>query len=172
MIWFSCVSNPAVRLNRLYRREVLFPFVQWSFSWFWTSDSKWHLGFGYLYYNYDIYLWYFSSFQSSTTRINGGMCLDSPFHTKWQLWSKKMLEVNWTIELFLKFPNHFVVSISCMFQTRKAVLKINIVQYIKNFFLSEVNNRETIVAIEPNKDAYCLQKRTEKLPMLCRLLWF
>ena len=33
-------------------------------------------------------------------------------------------------------------------------------------FLSEVNNRETIVAIEMNNDTYCLQKRIEKYPLI------
>ena len=32
-------------------------------------------------------------------------------------------------------------------------------------FLSEVNNRETIAAIEVNKDTYFLQKRIEKFPL-------
>ena len=32
-------------------------------------------------------------------------------------------------------------------------------------FLSEVNNRETIAAIEVNNDTYCLQKRIEKFPL-------
>ena len=32
-------------------------------------------------------------------------------------------------------------------------------------FLSEVNNRETIAAIETNNDTYCLQKRIEKFPL-------
>ena len=31
--------------------------------------------------------------------------------------------------------------------------------------LSEVNNRETIAAIEANHDTYCLQKRIEKFPL-------
>ena len=38
----------------------------------------------------------------------------------------------------------------------------------ENFFLSEVNNRETIAAIEENNDTYCLQKRIEKFR--CSLL--
>ena len=33
-------------------------------------------------------------------------------------------------------------------------------------FLSEVNNRETIVAIGVNNDTYCLQKRIEKFPLV------
>ena len=33
-------------------------------------------------------------------------------------------------------------------------------------FLSEVNNRETIVAIEANNDSYFLQKRIEKFPLI------
>ena len=32
-------------------------------------------------------------------------------------------------------------------------------------FLSEVNNRETIAAIEANNDTYCLEKWIEKFPL-------
>ena len=32
-------------------------------------------------------------------------------------------------------------------------------------FLSEINNRETIAAIEANNDTYCFQKRIEKFPL-------
>ena len=35
----------------------------------------------------------------------------------------------------------------------------------RELFLSEVNNRETIAAIEANNDTYCLPKRIEKFPM-------
>ena len=35
----------------------------------------------------------------------------------------------------------------------------------RELFLSIVNNRETIAAIEANNDAYFLQKRTEKFPL-------
>ena len=37
---------------------------------------------------------------------------------------------------------------------------------IENFFLSEVNNREKIAAIEANNHTYCLQKRIEKFPLI------
>ena len=32
--------------------------------------------------------------------------------------------------------------------------------------VSEVNNKETIAAIEVNDDTYCLQKRIEKFPLV------
>ena len=35
----------------------------------------------------------------------------------------------------------------------------------RELFLSEVNNKTIIAAIEANNDAYCLQKRTEKFPL-------
>ena len=34
----------------------------------------------------------------------------------------------------------------------------------RELFLSEVNNRETIATIEATNDAYCPQKRIEKVP--------
>ena len=33
------------------------------------------------------------------------------------------------------------------------------------FFLSKVNNRKTIAAIEANNETYCLQKLIEKFPL-------
>ena len=36
----------------------------------------------------------------------------------------------------------------------------------REFFLLEVNNGETIAAIESNNDTYCLQKRIEKFPLM------
>ena len=36
----------------------------------------------------------------------------------------------------------------------------------RELFLSEVNNMETISAIDMNNDTYCLQKRIEKFPLL------
>ena len=39
-------------------------------------------------------------------------------------------------------------------------------------FLSEVNNGETIAAIEANNDTYCLQKRVEKFPLLRQTMHF
>ena len=35
----------------------------------------------------------------------------------------------------------------------------------ENFFLSEVNNRETIAAIGANNNTYCFQKQIEKFPL-------
>ena len=37
--------------------------------------------------------------------------------------------------------------------------------FFNGTFLSEVNNRETISAIEANNDTYCLQKRIENFPL-------
>ena len=36
----------------------------------------------------------------------------------------------------------------------------------RELFLSEVNNMETIVAIEANNDTYCLQNRIEKFALM------
>ena len=36
----------------------------------------------------------------------------------------------------------------------------------ENFFLSQVNNTETIASIEANNDAYCLQNRKGKFPLI------
>ena len=35
----------------------------------------------------------------------------------------------------------------------------------RELFLSDVNNRETIVAIKANNGTYCLQNRIEKFPL-------
>ena len=40
----------------------------------------------------------------------------------------------------------------------------------RELFLSEVNNRETIAAIEANNDIYCFQKRIEKFPLSCKCI--
>ena len=42
----------------------------------------------------------------------------------------------------------------------------------RELFLLEVNNRETITAIEENNDTYCLQKRIEKFPLRFYFLKF
>ena len=39
----------------------------------------------------------------------------------------------------------------------------------RELFLSEVNNKETIVATEANNSRYCLQKWIEKFPLYCFL---
>ena len=36
----------------------------------------------------------------------------------------------------------------------------------RELFLSEVNNRETTGTIAANNDTYCLEKRTEKFPLI------
>ena len=43
---------------------------------------------------------------------------------------------------------------------------LSIVWMQRELFLSEVNYRETIAAIEANNDTYCLQKRIEKFPLM------
>ena len=40
----------------------------------------------------------------------------------------------------------------------------------QELFLSEVNNRETIVAIEANNDTYCFQKRIEQFPLVLHMI--
>ena len=35
----------------------------------------------------------------------------------------------------------------------------------REYFLSEVNDRESIVATEANNGTYCIQKRIEKFPL-------
>ena len=40
----------------------------------------------------------------------------------------------------------------------------------RELILPEVNNRETIAAIEVNNDMYCLQKRIEKFPLYLGVL--
>ena len=42
----------------------------------------------------------------------------------------------------------------------------NFTSFQRELFLSEVNNRETIAAIEANNDTFCLQKRTEEFPLI------
>ena len=43
-------------------------------------------------------------------------------------------------------------------------------EYQRELFLSKVNNRETIAAIEANKGMLFLQKRIEKFPLCLDLL--
>ena len=42
----------------------------------------------------------------------------------------------------------------------------------RELFLSEVNNRETIAAIEANNDMHCLQTRIEKFPLIHLILFW
>ena len=60
---------------------------------------------------------------------------------------------------------HFVIPFKIHFTIHFAVhLVIHFAQ--RELFLSEVNNRVTIAAIEVNNHTYCLQKRIEKFPLI------